>query len=283
LFLHTIGVFNGHGVRAADFVHFLRGCVTRFFDHVNQKILDGHTLQLFGDRNGKLACADFPQYAQWLFPDTLLQLVMKVEFFTRRARVTLLEKAQAALQRLIADRHDHGRLADRLGKSRRCLAALSNDQLVRLGSILVTMAERLAESVDCNVDASLEGTRRLEQEFSRVRRTLNNNDTNDGFLGKITRFLNQDLDSPVAEPKVTDPARHSPVGGEVLRPVDRPDAIDLDMSPLEAQKIADNFMTVRPESCITSGEQSGRAGMADAAGQTTSAGRDRCTTGRALR
>jgi hypothetical protein len=91
-----------------------------------------------------------------------------------------------------------------LEKRRRCLAALSNDQLVRLGSILVTIAERLAESVDCDVDASLEGTKRLEQEFSRVRRTLNNNDTNDRFTGKITRLLNQVLDSPVVEPKVTD-------------------------------------------------------------------------------
>jgi hypothetical protein len=151
--------------------------------------------------------------------------------------------AHAALQRLVADRHDHGRLADRLEKRRRCLEALSNDQLVRLGSILVTMAERLAESVDCEVDASLEGTKRLEQEFSRVRRTLNNNDTNDRFTGKITRLLNQDLDSPVAEPKVTDPARHSPVGGAVLRALDVADAIDLDLSPLEARTIADGFIT----------------------------------------
>jgi hypothetical protein len=123
-------------------------------------------------------------------------------------------------------------------KSRRCLAALSNDQLVRLGSILVTMAEWLAESVECDVDASLEGTKRPEQEFSRVGRTLNNNDTNDRSTGKITRLLNQDLDSLVAEPKVTDPARHSPVGGAVLCAVDAPDAIDLDISPMEARKIA---------------------------------------------
>jgi hypothetical protein len=64
------------------------------------------------------------------------------------------------------------------------------------------MAERFAESVDCDVDASLEGTERLEQEFSLVRRTLNNNDTNDRSMGKITLLLNQELDSPVAEPKV---------------------------------------------------------------------------------
>jgi hypothetical protein len=71
-----------------------------------------------------------------------------------------------------------------LEKIRQCSAALSNDQLVRLGSIVVTMAERLADSVDCGVDASLEGTKRLEQEFSRVWRTLNNNDTNDRLPGK---------------------------------------------------------------------------------------------------
>jgi hypothetical protein len=71
------------------------------------------------------------------------------------------------------------------------------------------MAERLAESVDCDVVASLEGTNRLEQEFSRVRRTLNNDDANGRFLGKTTRLLNRDLDSPMAPPKVTDPARHS--------------------------------------------------------------------------
>jgi hypothetical protein len=135
------------------------------------------------------------------------------------------------LQRLIADRHDHGRPADRLEKIRRCLAALSNDQLARLGSILVTMAERRAESVGCDVDASLEGTMRLEQEFSRVRRTPNTNDTNDRFLRKTTRPLSQDLDPPVAESKVADPAHHSPVEGAVLCAADVPDATDLDISP----------------------------------------------------
>jgi hypothetical protein len=38
-FLHMMGVFNGHGVYAADFVHFLRGCVTRLFD-------EGHTVKM---------------------------------------------------------------------------------------------------------------------------------------------------------------------------------------------------------------------------------------------
>jgi hypothetical protein len=135
-----------------------------------------------------------------------------------------------------------------LENSRRCLAALSNDQL---GNILVTMAERLAEPVDCHVDASLEGMKRLEQEFSRVRRTLNNNDTNDRLIGKIKRLLNQDLDSLVAEPKVTDPARHSPMGGAVFRAVDAPDAIDFDISPSEARKIADDFMTGGDPSRVT--------------------------------
>jgi hypothetical protein len=40
-FLHMMGVFNGHGVYAADFVHFLRGCVTRLFG-------DGHTVTCAG-------------------------------------------------------------------------------------------------------------------------------------------------------------------------------------------------------------------------------------------
>jgi hypothetical protein len=74
----------------------------------NQKILDGPALQLFSVRNCRLACPDFPEYEQWLFPGTLLQLVMRVEFRTRRAWITLLEMAHAALQRLIADRHDDG-------------------------------------------------------------------------------------------------------------------------------------------------------------------------------
>jgi hypothetical protein len=50
------------------------------------------------------------------------------------------------------------------------------------------MTERLAESVGCDVDASWEGTKRLKQEFSRVRRTLNNNDTNDRFTGRSHAF-----------------------------------------------------------------------------------------------
>jgi hypothetical protein len=71
--------------------------------------------------------------------------------------------AHAALQRLIADRHDRGCLADGLEKNRRCLVALSNDQIVCLDSILMTMAERLAESIDCDVDASLEGRSRISR------------------------------------------------------------------------------------------------------------------------
>jgi hypothetical protein len=55
------------------------------------------------------------------------------------------------------------------------------------------MVERLAKPAHCDVTASLEGTKPLEQEFSRVRRTLNNNDTNDRFTGKITRLLSEDL------------------------------------------------------------------------------------------
>jgi hypothetical protein len=40
-FFHMMGVFNGHGVYAADFVHFLPGCVARFFDQ-------GHTVERRG-------------------------------------------------------------------------------------------------------------------------------------------------------------------------------------------------------------------------------------------
>jgi hypothetical protein len=62
----------------------------------NRQILDGPVLQLFSVHNCRLACEDFPEYAQWLFPGTLLQLVMRVELLTRRARITLLEMAAAA-------------------------------------------------------------------------------------------------------------------------------------------------------------------------------------------
>jgi hypothetical protein len=51
---------------------------------------------------------------------------------------------------------------------------------------------------------------------------------------------------------VTGPARHRPVGEAVLRAIDVPAAIDLEPSALEAQKIADDVMTVRPEPCIES-------------------------------
>jgi hypothetical protein len=63
----------------------------------NQKILDGPALQLFSVRDCRLACADFPEYAQWLFPGTLLQLIMRVGFLTRRARITLLEMAPCSI------------------------------------------------------------------------------------------------------------------------------------------------------------------------------------------
>jgi hypothetical protein len=89
------------------------------------------------------------------------------------------------------------------------------------------MAERLAESVECDVDASMEGTKRLEQEFSRVRRTLNNNDTHERVVGKIVRLLIRDLRRPVVRPLETNPHRHSPVGGCVTRHIDVEDAVDM--------------------------------------------------------
>jgi hypothetical protein len=136
--LHTMGVLNGHGVYAADFVHFLRGCVTRLFD-------EGHTV--------KMTSAG-PEITQEAIRERVEGTLV----------VDLFDATQFNQKILVADRHERGGLAERSEKSRRCLAPLSNDQLVRLGSILVVMAERLAQSVDCDVGASLEGTKRLEQE-----------------------------------------------------------------------------------------------------------------------
>jgi hypothetical protein len=76
----------------------------------------------------------------------------------------------------------------------------------------MTVAERLAEPA---IATSMEGTKRLEQAFSRVRRILNIV-VNGRFFGKRTRLLNRALDSPGAEPKVIDRERHSPVGGRVI-------------------------------------------------------------------
>jgi hypothetical protein len=90
---------------------------------------------------------ELPGYAQGLCPGTLLQLVMLVEFLSSGARITLLEMALAALQPLTVDRHDRGRIANRLERNRRSLAALSNDRFLRLGSNLMTVAERFAGSV----------------------------------------------------------------------------------------------------------------------------------------
>jgi hypothetical protein len=85
-----------------------------------EKILDGSAMQSFSVRNCRLAFADFPECAQYLFPGTLLQLVMRVEFLTRKERILLLEMAHTALLRLIADRHE---------KIRCCPAAVRTTRL----------------------------------------------------------------------------------------------------------------------------------------------------------
>jgi hypothetical protein len=73
---------------------------------------------------------ELPVVRAGVFPDTLLQLAMRVEFLSRRARTTLLEMVLAALQPLFVDRHDRGRPADRgrttAGASRRCRAMTSS-------------------------------------------------------------------------------------------------------------------------------------------------------------
>jgi hypothetical protein len=207
---------------------------------LNQQRLDGSALQLFSVRKCSLASVHFREYVHWLFSGTLMQFVMRVAFLSRKAPNHAARDGARALPRLIADRHDRGRLGDALEKNRRCIAALSSHQLVGLGSTLVTLAEWLAESVCYDVDVSLEGTKRLGQKCLRVRRTLNSNDRN-RFSG-ITRPLNRDLDSPVAEPKANNPARHSPVGGGLFCASDVEGAIDLDTTPVEARMIADDFM-----------------------------------------
>jgi hypothetical protein len=248
-----MGIFEGHGVFSADFVHWIRGCVTRLFDaghevrltaagtpitrqtiadrvagalvvglfhenrRLNWKMQDYPACLMFSMANFMLAQNHFREYAQWLLPGTLLQIVMRVEFVSRATKFTLLEMLHIVLQRLLASRHDGGQLADRLETRRRAMFGWSNDQLVREGSLLMILYERLKESVDCDVDVSREGTKRLEQEFSRLRRPLNNNDADSRFLGRITRVLLHDLETPVAEPRETDPQRHAPVGGGIIR------------------------------------------------------------------
>jgi hypothetical protein len=201
---------------------------------INQKILDGPALQPFSVRNCRFVHAKLPERA--LFPETLMQLVMRIEFLSRMAPITLLETVLAALQRLLADRYNRGRLADTLEKNRRGLAALSNDRLLYLGSILMVVARRLAESGECEVEASVEGTKRLGQVFSRAWKTLDN-DPIGAFFGKIRGLLNRVLDSTGLGPEVIDPEHRSPVGG-VIRAVELPRAIDLDIShisPMDAR------------------------------------------------
>jgi hypothetical protein len=62
--------------------------VVDLFDaaQLHQKIVDGPVLPLFSVRNCMLACRSFLQYAQWLFPGTLLQLVMRIGFLAARRR-----------------------------------------------------------------------------------------------------------------------------------------------------------------------------------------------------
>ena len=256
-FLHMMGMFNGHGLVVADFVHWLRGSVTRLLDpgHVVKisangpaitqetiraqvpgalvvdvfdasafpsKFQDAPALLLFGALNCALARTYFPDYGRFLLPGTLLQLVMRCEFISRATKRTMLEMSNATVQRAIADRHDGGRLADRIEPSGRALARASKDQLVREETIEIAMAEYLAEFDDVendvgDLDASRVGTKLLEQEFSRIRRTLNNNDANALVQGKVARNVAHDLRAPAKELKEKDPRRHSPVGGGIIR------------------------------------------------------------------
>jgi hypothetical protein len=104
-----MGMFNGHGLITADFVHLLRGFVTRLFDegHVVKitaagpaitrdtirelvegahvvdvfdgerfifcrKLQDGLALKQFGMMNFALGLEQFPDYRRWLLPGALL-------------------------------------------------------------------------------------------------------------------------------------------------------------------------------------------------------------------
>jgi hypothetical protein len=131
-FLHMMGIFNGHGVFTADFVHWIRGCVTRLFDaghevrltaagtpitrqtiadrvagalvvglfhedtRLNWKMQDYPACLMFSTANFMLAQNHFREYAQWLLPGTLLQIVMRVEFVSRATKFTLLEMLHSA-------------------------------------------------------------------------------------------------------------------------------------------------------------------------------------------
>ena len=216
------------------------------------KIHDLPTLEMLGSRSCRVARQDFPEYAQWMLPGVLIQLILRTEYLTRRARNVLLEALDATLQILIDRRHDGGRLADRREKGKggqppRPVSGWSSDQLMRFVLLALVLRERIAQSPDDDINLANEGDKPEEQFFALIRQSLHNYDTDERFKARVVRALLELLHSAPELPREPNP-KHCPVAGAIAFANDPEGAIDLPFDDLtEVRQMCVDFYNGRPE------------------------------------
>jgi hypothetical protein len=108
---------------------------------------------------------------------------------------------------------------------------LSNDQEMRGQSIIIAAFMRVVTSMGVDVDWSGEGTEMVELLFARLRQAVGNHDTDTLFISRMSRKFLDDLHRPTGPRKITDSAKHSPVGGDIEFAADRGGSIDLLVEP----------------------------------------------------
>jgi hypothetical protein len=174
----------------------------------------------------------------------MLQMILRIEFVTRRTRDIRLEIVDAACQVFIEAAHDAGRLSDRREQDRE-LFGLSSDQLRRIGSLVTVLSHRFAMSPDKPINLANEGDKPLEQFFSLVRVGLNNWDTVERTLAQIVWALLDTLNWQVVTAH-TPNVKHSPVTGAISWPVDQHGSIDAVANPREVRQWTVDFLLGEP-------------------------------------
>jgi predicted lipid carrier protein YhbT len=210
----------------------------------NLKIQDKPALELFSSDSLKQAREHFRDYARFLLPGVMLQIAFRLALMTRETRLTVLEIADAAIQWVIESQHDAGRLSDRFEgrkKTGRAQSVLSSDQEMRAQSIMAAFM-RIVTSMGVDVNLSGEGTKMVELLFARVRQAVGNHDTDTLFISRMSRQLLDDVHEPTGRPRITDPAKHSPVGGGIVFAANRQGSIDLPVEPRKVRAWVFAFM-----------------------------------------
>jgi hypothetical protein len=278
--LRTVGVFRCY--LAADVLHWLRTLRLRLLDagHLvamaegrdsltrdailraipealgiaghdpiarNIKMQDTPAVDMFTLDSWLTAARALPDYARWLTLGMLVQLVWRVEPFSRPTRFLLMEMADAVVEWLLDHDADGGRLAERFRRAQPFMAAFARDQLFRGGSLLMAVAFILDTHRDVDIDMARCGSKRLEQFYGEMREGLNNDDRDCRCEGKITGAALAGKYAAKLDLDLTTGGKRRQVGGCIVHAEDPPDAICVDLDPPAARMLVLRFMDCADE------------------------------------